>query len=482
MRQNQYEITGQGQVDVAEIPLISEQEPGGFLLTECPINEIERFDVVQGYAAEWRKAFSLIPQDLGPSENLALAKKFSPTAKQHEAAITATLAEIKARRIEIMRPAPDKLAVAETLDRAEKVLDGLLAEIKAARKDTEDRVKDEMERRKLDAVNSSLLRIGAATTELFLGPLLSVPLHNPAERLRNAGKGKKTPETCIAAIHAEADLIIAERTALAALCVTNLDLINAADLPAVSAETDRLLPRPTAEVQAVIAQRQAEAAAVQAKKQAAVQHNPDRLDVNKADIERINNLFHLDNWRRKHKARVEAELPHPDDQADLWQFFGAHYARVESRNKPPHPADAHQAAPQETSAKGDCKTCWHNEFNRGCKEPSCRYEKKPLLCADAIDAPPYPTPAESKAMYEATQRTEAAEREAAAAAAQPAQPAPPAAPQATERPEGMPETGSAFRLELYCGDMSKPEMQALLDKIFDLAEEHGAQVVSAKTI
>ncbi|HSN24305.1 MAG TPA: hypothetical protein VLS45_09115, partial [Methylomicrobium sp.] len=184
-----------------------------------------------------------------------------------------------------------------------------------------------------------------------------------------------------------------------------------------------------------------------ARKQASVQRNPERLTVNKADIERISNLFHLDNWRRKHKARVEAELPHPDDQSELWQFFGAHYARVESRNKPPHPADAHQAAPQMPPAQH--------------QEPA----RQPAAVQQPI---PQPQPA-------------APEPERMTAAA-PVQPAPPAAPRATERPEGTPETGSAFRLELYCGDMSKPEMQALLDKICDLAEEHGAQVVSAKTI
>lgn len=448
MRQNQYEITGQGQAEVIEISLIGEQEPvGGFLLAECPINEIERFDAVQGYATEWRKAFTAIPQDLGSSENLALAKKFSPTARQHEAAITATLAEIKTRRIEIMRPAPDKLAVAETLDRAEKVLDGLLAEIKKTRLDTEKRVEGEMERRKSETVESSLQRIGAASAELFSGPLSAVPLQGPAERLRSAGKGKKTPEACIAAIHAEADKVIAERAALAALCRVNIDLINAADLPAVSAEMVRLLPLPTDYVQGLIAQRRAEAELAAVKKQATLQRNPERLTVNKADIERISNLFHLDNWRRKHKARVEAELPRPDDQAELWQFFGAHYTRVESRNKPPHPADAHQAAPQ------------------GPPEQRSEPTRQPAAVQQ-----PLPQPA-------------APEREPESkAAAAPVQPAPPAAPRATERPEGMPESGSAFRLELYCGDMSKPEMQVLLDKIGDLAEEHGAQVVSAKTI
>lgn len=472
MRQNQYEITGQGQVDVIDIPLIGEQEPaGGFLLAECPINEIERFDVVQGYAAEWRKAFSLIPQDLGQAENLALAKKFAPTAKQHEAAITATITEIRSRRIEIMRPAPDKLAVAETLDRAEKVLDGLLTEIRKTRLDTEKRVEGEMERRKLEAVNSSLLRIGAAKEELFSGPLSVVPLQDPAERLSNAGKGKKTPETCIAAIHAEADLIIAERTALAALCRTNIDLINAANLPAVAAETDRLLPKPTAEVQAVIARRQAEADAAETKKQAAVQREPEKLAALKAEVQKMANLHHMSNWERKHKS----DIAHPDDQAELWRFFGEHYARVESRNKPPHPADVqHPVQP----AKGDCHTCWHNQIGRGCTEPQCEYEKRPALNASAKNAAPYPTPEESREMYTATRKTEAKERENAASQ----QPAPPTAPQATERPEGMPKIGSAFRLELYCGDMSKPEMQALLDKIFDLAEEHGAQVVAAKTI
>lgn len=449
MGQNQCETTGQGQVDVIEIPLIGEQGPvGGFLLAECPINEIERFDVVQGYAAEWRKAFNLIPQDLGSSENLALAKKFGPTAKQHEAAIAATLTEIKARRIEIMRPAPDKLAVAETLDRAEKVLDELLAEIKKTRLDTEKRVEGEMERRKSEAVESSLQRIRAASAELFSGPLSIVTLQYPAERLRNAGKGKKTPETYIAAVHAEAEVIIAERTALAALCRTNLDLINAADLPAVSAVAESLMQRSTAEVQGIIARRRAEAELAAVKKQATLQREPDKLSAFKKDIDLIDHAAHLDRWKQKRlREGIDTYLSHPDDKAELWAHWGERRSIIESRNKPPHPADAHQAAPQVPPA----------QYQEPTRQPAAVQQ-------------PLPPPA-------------APEREPESrAAAAPVQPAPPAAPRATERPEGMPETGSAFRLELFCGNMSKSEMQALLDKIFDLAEEHGAQVVAAKTI
>lgn len=448
MSQSRFEITDRDQVDIAQgyIPLIGEQEQvGGFLLAECPINEIERFDVVQGYAAEWRKAFGLIPQDLGPSENLALARKFGPTAKQHEVAITATLAEIKARRIEIMRPAPDKLAVAETLDRAEKVLDELLMEIKKTRLDTEKRVEGEMERRKLDTVNAALQRIGAASAELFFGPLSAVPLQGPTERLRNAGKGKKTPETCIAAINAEAEVIIAERTALAAICSTNLDLINAADLPAVSAETVRLLPLPTDYVQGLIAQRRAEAELAAAKKQSAVQREPEKLAVLKAEVQKMVNLYHMSNWQRKHKN----DLAHPDDQAELWQFFGAHYDRVESRNKPPHPADAYQAAPQGPPVQ-------HPEPTR---QPAAVHQSSPQPAAP--------------------EREQESEIKAAAA---PVQPAPPAAPIATERPEGMPETGFAFRMKFHCGELDEEGMQRLYNQICDAVEAAGGEVFEARKI
>lgn len=324
-----------------------EQETGKFSLAECPINEIERFDVVQGYAAEWRKAFGLIPKDLSLPENLALAKKFSPTAKQHEAAITATLTEIKNRRIEIMRPAADKLAVAETLDRAEKVLDELLAEIKRTRQDTEGRVKSETDRQKEAVLKTCLADISKRTKNVFDGPLDVVQHQDCLPALVKAGKGKRTLETYSEAVYAEAEEIIAKRSQLAALCSVNLDLINAAELPAVLAVADTLMQRPTAEVQSVIARRQAEAEAAALKKQAAVQRNQERLTTNKAAIERISNLQHLDNWRRDHKARVETELPHPDDQAELWQFFGAHYTRVESRKKPPH----HAGPERETSSQ-----------------------------------------------------------------------------------------------------------------------------------
>jgi hypothetical protein len=470
MAQNRYEIAGQGRVDVTGTPLIGEQNDADeFSLAECPINEIEKFDVIKGYAAEWRKAFDLIPQDLSRAENLALAKKFSLTAKQHEAAITATLTEIKNRRIEIMRPAPDKMAVAETLDRAEEVLDGLLTEIKKTRLSTEKRVEKETNKQREAVLKACLADVSQRTKAFFAGPLDVVQHQDCLPALVKAGKGKRTLETYSEAVYAKAETIIAERIELATLCAVNLDLINATELPAVSAVADTLMQRPTTEVKSVIAQRQAEAEAVALKKQAAVQRNQERLATNKAAIEQISDLQHLDNWRREHKASVEAELPHPDDQAELWQFFGAHYTRIESRKKPPHHADAQQGGTQKPDAKGDCKTCWNNQFNSGCKEPTCRYEKKPILHANAIDAPPYPTPDEGRAMYEETLKTEAVKR---AAAASPT----------GKRPQSMPETGLAFTMTFWCGQMDTAGAKGLYERICDLVEADGGEVFVAERI
>lgn len=390
---------------------------------------------VDRYTAHWRSVIAALPQQPKTEEDFLAARDFAKSAPEEERRIKEALSSI-------LQGSPEIAEIVRTLQELEESL-------RSARLRCSKAVDAETEYRKTQILDDRARLVRTRDAELFGGPLAAVSLPDPAERLRNAGKGKRTLETYGEAIHAEAEAIIAEHTALAALCRANLDLINAADLPAVSAVAESLMQRPTTEVQAVIARRQAEAEAAEVRKQAAVQRNPERLTANKADIERISNLFHLDNWRRKHKARIEAELPHPDDQADLWQFFGAHYARVESRNKPPHPADAHLAAPQMPPAQ-------HQEPAR---QPA------------AVQQPP-PSPA-------MPEREREPESKAAAA---PVQPAPPAAPRATERPEGMPEAGSAFRLELYCGDMSKPKMQALLDKIFDLAEEHGAQVVSAKTI
>lgn len=371
---------------------------------------------VDHYAAHWRGVISALPQQPETEEDFLAARDFAKAAPEEERRIKEALNSI-------LQGSPEIAEIVRTLQELE-------VSLRSARLRCSKAVDAEAEYRKTQILEDRARLVKMLDTELFSGPLAAVNPPDPTERLRNAGKGKRTLETYGEAVHVEAEAIIAERTALATLCIANLDLINTADLPAVSAVAESLMQRPTAEVQGVIAQRRAESELAAEKKQAAIQRNPDRLTANNSDIERINNLFHLDNWRRKHKARVESELPHPDDQAELWQLFGAHYTRVESRNKPPHPADAHQAAPQVPPAQY--------------QEP----EREP----------------ESKA------------------AATPVQPAPPTAPRATERPEGMPETGSAFRLELFCGDMSKPEMQALLDKIGDLAEEHGAQVVSAKTI
>ncbi len=388
---------------------------------------------VDRYAAYWRGVIAALPQQPETEDDFLAARDFAKAAPEEERRIKEALNSI-------LQGSPEIAEIVRTLQELE-------ASLRTSRLRCSKAVDAETEYRKTQILDERARMVKMRDAELFSGPLAAVSLPDPAERLRNAGKGKRTFETYGEAVYTEADLIISERTALATLCRTNLDLINAAGLPAVSAVAESLMTKPAAEVQAVIAQRQAEAEAAEARKQATLQRNPERLTVNKADIERISNLFHLDNWRRKHKARVEAELPHPDDQAELWQFFGAHYARVESRNKPPHPADAYQAAPQMPPVQNP--------------EPA----RQPAAVQQ-----PLPQPA-------------APEREPESkAAAAPVQPAPPAAPRATERPEGMPETGSAFRLELYCGDMSKSEMQALLDKIFDLAEEHGAQVVSAKTI
>lgn len=388
---------------------------------------------VDRYAAYWRGVIAGLPQQPETEEDFLAARDFAKAAPDEERRIKEALNSI-------LQGSPEIAEIVRTLQELDMSL-------RTARLRCSKAVDAETEYRKTQILDDRARMVKMRDAELFSGPLVAVNLPDPAERLRNAGKSKRTLETYGEAVHAEAEVIIAERAALAALCRANLDLINAADLPAVSAVAESLMLKPNTEVQAVIARRQAEAEAAEVRKQAAVQRQPEKLAANKADIERISNLFHLDNWLRKHKARVEAELPHPDDQAELWQFFGAHYARVESRNKPPHPADAHQAAPDRSLAQ-------HHESARQ---------------TSAVQQP-LPLPA-------------APEREPESrAAAAPVQPAPPAAPRATERPEGMPETGSAFRLELYCGDMSKPEMQALLDKIGDLAEAHGAQVVSAKTI
>ena len=390
---------------------------------------------VDRYAAYWRGVIAGLPQQPETEEDFLAARDFAKAAPDEERRIKEALNSI-------LQGSPEIAEIVRTLQEME-------VSLRSARLRCSKAVDAETEYRKTQILDDGTRLVRMRDAELFGGPLAAVSLPDPTERLYNAGKGKRTLETYGEAVRTEAETIITERTALAALCRTNLDLINAADLPAVSAVAESLMQRPTTEVQGVIAQRRAEAEAAALKKQAVVQRNPERLAANKADIELVSNLYHLDNWRRKHKARVETELPHPDDQAELWQFFGSHYARVESRNKPPHPADAYQAAPQVPPVQ-------HQETAR----------------QTAAVQQPLPSPA-------APEREQEPESKAAAA---PIQPAPPAAPSTTERPEGMPETGSAFRLELYCGAMSKPEMQALLDKIFDLAEEHGAQVVSAKTI
>lgn len=314
---------------------------------------------VDRYTAHWRGVIAGLPQQPETEEDFIAARDFAKSAPEEER-------RIKEAVNSILQGSPEIAEIVRTLQDLE-------ASLRSSRLRCSKAVDAETKYRKTQILDKMAKIVRTRDAELFTGPLSAVVLPNPVERLRNAGKKKRTIETYSEAVCAEAEMISAERTALAALCSTNLDLINAADLPAVSAVAESLMQRPTTEVQAVIAQRRAEADAAEMKKQAAVQREPEKLDAIKEDIEQNGNLWHLERWRREHKARVEAELSHPADTQ------------------------------QPTS-------------------------------------------------------------------------------QVTERPEGMPETGSAFRLELYCGDLSKQEMQALLDKIGDLAEAHGAQVVSAKTI
>lgn len=58
---------------------------------------------------------------------------------------------------------------------------------------------------------------------------------------------------------------------------------------------------------------------------------------------------------------------------------------------------------------GDCDSCWRNQFNRGCVEPVCRYEKRPALDLRSLWHR-MPTPEEGRRMYEESLKTEAKEK------------------------------------------------------------------------
>lgn len=283
---------------------------------------------VDRYTSHWRGVIAGLPQQPETEEDFLAARDFAKTAPEEEQRIKETLSSI-------LQGSPEIAEIVRTLQELESSL-------RSARLRCSKAVDAETEYRKTQIIDKEARLIREWSAKFFAGSLKAIDLPDPAERLRNAGKRKRTLKTYEEAVGFEAEAIITERTALSALCKKNLDLINAADLPAVSAETDRLLTKPTAEVQAVIARRKAEADAAEVKKQAAVKREPEKLAALKSEVQKITNLYHMSNWKRKHNG----DLAHPDDQADLWQFFGAHYASVESCNKPPHPAAQHtQSAP-----------------------------------------------------------------------------------------------------------------------------------------
>lgn len=193
-------------------------------------------------------------------------------------------------------------------------------------------------------VQKQVERISAESGRLFIGRISKAGREfcEIVPRIEGAGKGKKTLDTYAEAVSAEADLIISEMTETANSCNANLSAIDATDLPALFQDSEALMMLPVDQLSAEIGKRVAEYKLQEQKRKAQVQRNPEKLAELKAEASETKNIYHLNNWKIKYKQRIESELPHADDLAELWGYCGSLRAKLEEkekerRNEPPPP-------------------------------------------------------------------------------------------------------------------------------------------------
>lgn len=287
------------------------------------------------WRAEMRKA-DFIPQAEG---DLKIIRDNEKKCKDVEGKIDITLQNISEYLEKALQGDPEVKRYTDELISLRKKMQALKEETAAHRKNIAHAPKRYMDDQKKQAVTEHLARVRDAADKLFVGAITKGRNDADAKvRLVASYKGKRTVDTVKQAVEEEADKIIDEMNDMAALCRSNLNMIEMSGRPALFQDKEALMTWEPERLEQEIKLRVQQEELLKAK----AQRNPDKLAEWKDTVDDIDNVPKLDNWYKAHWGEVKESLPHEEDQAELLKHCGERKQKLKAEyatsinNPPPH--------------------------------------------------------------------------------------------------------------------------------------------------